>query len=306
MVNNTRKKTGQKKTWEKIDMFGIGEIMDSVEKMDRRRKVVTPEKLEELATDWDPNVKFSRGRLVVRPETMPDLRLFDYKEAPIVPPNAWMGKGTLGEDLPGIVLSPSKKFMYANKAYRAGTMMQWYGNGGRFRQANRWDDGTAPPMGEVRFAGEYVVPLLHERLKTEIFKGMVHYQENPWMSITPNELLTLRPSIKASKGHTVIAGLGLGWCLTETAKRKQVKQITLVEREPELVEWLLPRILAKMEPEHAAKVTTVTGDAWEVLPTLTADYAAIDIYPGMGWNSIDDKPKWVKACPNIQKIWVWA
>ena len=56
--------------------------------------------------------------------------------------------------------------------------------------------------GSVVFDDDVELPVLYEK-RADGNWGMY-----PWMSLTPAELLTLRPGTKLARGHTVIAGLG--------------------------------------------------------------------------------------------------
>lgn len=143
--------------------------------------------------------------------------------------------------------------------------------------------------GTVMFDTDLVIPCLYDVRRGDI---------NPWMSITPLEVLTLRAGTRHAYGHTVIAGLGLGWQLAQVLVKPKVTQVTLVERSPELIDWILPRVLAKVGPHHA-QVDAVIGNAYDVVPKLHADVALIDIYPGYGGNTFVD-------CPNIERVWCWG
>jgi hypothetical protein len=143
----------------------------------------------------------------------------------------------------------------------------------------------------VAFDKPTIIPCLYERQ----WNG--RYSREPWMSITPSEIFTLRCGTRYAKKHTVVAGLGLGYQLVEVSKRKQVTKITLVEKSQELVDWLLPAIREKMHGN--AELEVIVGDAYEIIPKMKADVALIDIYPGYGYNEF-------KRCPNIEKVWVWG
>lgn len=145
--------------------------------------------------------------------------------------------------------------------------------------------------GDVFFDGPIIIPGLYEK----------RYQDdNPWMSITPMEILTLRPGTKRAKGDVIIAGLGLGHQLIEVSKRKQVTRLTLIERDKGLVDWLLPRITP-----HLARPldVIVIGDVFQELPKMAADVALLDVYPNFGGNR---RPAWEKKCKNIKAFWTWG
>jgi hypothetical protein len=145
----------------------------------------------------------------------------------------------------------------------------------------------------VCFDRDVVIPALYERDRCS--------RGNPWMSLTPSEIFTLRRGTVHASGHVVIAGLGMGYQLIAASRRKQVKRITLVERDEELVAWLRP-VLA---PRLRCPVKWVVGDAYEVMPKLTADVALVDIFPGFG-DVRDDAEDFFNSCPTIPRIWCWG
>lgn len=168
------------------------------------------------------------------------------------------------------------RFRYENQVLPAGKFLRtWLGN----RQ------------GVVKFDGPVSIPSLFDL--DILARG---HNTNPWMSITPSEVFTLRAGTKRAKGHTVMAGLGLGYQLIEVMKRKQVTRVTLVEKERDVVKLVLPR-LKKHLPDKPLKV--MVGDAKVIVPKLTADAALIDIFESFGWNRFP-------ACPNIPSVWVWG
>ncbi len=124
----------------------------------------------------------------------------------------------------------------------------------------------------------------------------------PFMSLTPNEVVTLRPGTKKAKGHTVVAGLGLGYQLIDVCARPQVERVTLIEQSQDLIDWLWPLI----QPKCGGKVTRIiTGDVTKVLPTVTADAALVDVYPGYGHNDYERR-ELRTTCHSIGHIWCWG
>ena len=158
--------------------------------------------------------------------------------------------------------------------------------------------------GNVVFDKNVPVPTLYERRGTM-------WNDKPWMSLTPHELMSLHPGTLLAKGRVVVAGLGLGHQLIEVSKRKEVKEVVLVECSQELVDFLLEPV--KKHMDLVPKV--IVGDAYEVLPKLSADIALIDIFRSYGSNRFT---RWQPradghcneevpiACPRIKRIWCWG
>lgn len=59
----------------------------------------------------------------------------------------------------------------------------------------------------------------------------------PWMSLTPKEMITQRPGIQRASGTVFVGGLGLGWFLRMVHDRPQVDRVILVEGSRELLDW---------------------------------------------------------------------
>jgi len=185
-----------------------------------------------------------------------------------------------------MVLSPSGRFCYAKKILPPNGMLATL---------------SGRKHGHVFFDAPVMIPMLFERKQSG--ERFYDFPEEPWMSLTPMELFSLRPGTKLTKGHTVIAGLGLGHQLIEVSHRPTVRAITLVEKNPELVSWLLPRIRTHMDPRVPLRV--IVGSAYDIVPQLTADVALIDIFPRYGGNRETWRYK-TRGCPAIGRVWVWG
>lgn len=154
-----------------------------------------------------------------------------------------------------------------------------------------------------------------------------------WMSHTPNEVVTLLPLARQARGRTVVVGLGLGWLLHDVSWRPAVREVVLVERDAELVEWLLPRLKdprggwinpwllktsggsssssAGSPPTGATGasggLTVKVGDAAAILPTLEADVALVDIFPDYGGEQALAQLEALRAAsPGIKQVIGWG
>ena len=83
--------------------------------------------------------------------------------------------------------SPNKEFRYCIRLHRAGQqLMTWYGN----------------QTGTVLFDSDVHIPAIYQCRDGE--PGV--WNEFPWMSLTPAEILTLREGSRLAKGRVVIGG----------------------------------------------------------------------------------------------------
>lgn len=284
-------------------MLGLyGFLMDpAFEKRQRERdKRDREERLAQGGVPWDFKLKW-QPRLTLKADTWLTWDLFDVEPTKHHNPN-------LEEDESKFVLSPSGQFMFCRKTLKRGECIATM-NGSK--------------TGNVMFDATTYIPALHERARGYKAERQ-QWEDNPWMSITPNELLTQRPGIRFAKGHTVVAGLGLGWALMMIRLKRTVTKVTLVEKSQELVDWLLTsgRIeevgMRSLAPKGGklAPLEVVVGDAYEVVPKMTADVAVIDIFSSYGSNDFLEDIRYgrraegltpnERRCAGIGRVWSWG
>lgn len=99
----------------------------------------------------------------------------------------------------------------------------------------------------------------------------------PWMSLTPNEILTQRGQIRRSRGNVGVAGLGLGWATENILQRKQVTHCTVYEKSPDIIRVFGEPLLERFP----GKLTIVNADAYAV-DWMQYDVAIWDIWKQFG------------------------
>ena len=222
---------------------------------------------------WDPKMPFEPG-LNISAGTYTQPSLFKVKPSHAANPNDVVNKRWT------MAMSPNKKWCYRERVLKAGAVL---------------DTISGSRRGIVRFEDEVLIPMIHQRRHGEW--GSV------WMSFTPMEFFTLRPGTKLARGHTIVAGLGMGYQLEQVCKKKSVTEVTLIEIDQELVDWILPQL-----DLNGKKVKVVIGDAEKLLLNMTADVALVDIYKSYGMNG--EMLKWhmsrSKNKHRIGKLWIWG
>ena len=101
-----------------------------------------------------------------------------------------------------------------------------------------------------------------------------------WMTITPNEVETMREPISKSRGNVLTLGLGLGYFAFHASEKPEVERVTVVERSRDVIEifktYLLPQF------PHADKIEIVEADAFQYmqkeLPRRGFDYVFADLW----------------------------
>jgi len=131
--------------------------------------------------------------------------------------------------------------------------------------------------------------------KTVAFDNIVYIpvlankQMAPWMSLTPNEVFTLRGQIRRAKNDVAMAGLGLGWVARKVLERKQVKHLTIYEKDKSIVDFFGKSLLE----DFPDRVTLVHVDAYDV-DWLKHDVALWDIWMEYGDAAWDKKYKEIR------------
>lgn len=216
------------------------------------------------AVEWSDGIKW-QDRMAIKAESYKPPSLFPVEPTKHI---------RVGGSVPPAerVLSPSGRWMYTEAILPRGeTLANCYGR----------------ESGDIVFDGPVVIPRINSCVDGR-------WAKNPWMSLTPQEILTMRVGTRFAKGTVIIGGLGMGHQLQKVCERKQVKEVIVVERDQELIDWVAPRLEL-----NGKDVEFVCGDANELIPGMEANAALIDIYPYYGWNTF-------RHCPKIDKVWVWG
>lgn len=101
-----------------------------------------------------------------------------------------------------------------------------------------------------------------------------------WMSVTPNEILTMEKPINESKGHVLTFGLGLGYYAYMVSNKKEVESVTIIEKDAKIINLFKKYILPQFE--HKEKINIICADAFVFLKenTKVYDYVFVDIWHG--------------------------
>lgn len=102
-------------------------------------------------------------------------------------------------------------------------------------------------------------------------------QDVVWMSLDPNEINTMRPSIEKAKGITVAFGLGLGYFPIMCAKKKEVNKVIVVEKDQNIIDIFKKHILPLFA--YKDKIEIVHDDAFNYVKRIkNIDFLFIDIW----------------------------
>ncbi len=128
--------------------------------------------------------------------------------------------------------------------------------------------------------------------ETEFVYPAVLEDGREWMTITPNEIATMRAAIDAAKGDVVAMGLGLGYFALMASEKDDVSSVTVVERDRQVIA-LFDRFILPQFP-HREKVRVVCADAFayakDTLPGAEADFVFVDLWH----DTLDGAPMYMK------------
>ena len=99
-----------------------------------------------------------------------------------------------------------------------------------------------------------------------------------WMNITPNEINTMQKSVDLVSGKVLVFGLGLGYFPFMISRKDDVKEITIIENDSDIIDIFNKYLLLQFP--HKEKIHIIQKDAYKVEASFINqfDYAFIDLW----------------------------
>ena len=132
---------------------------------------------------------------------------------------------------------------------------------------------------------EYDVDIPRISCFTEKVEYPVIFQnsiKSTWMSVSPNEINTMKQPIRNAKGKVLTLGCGMGYFAYMASLKADVESITIVEREKSVIDLFTSFILPQFKTKD--KITVIKDDAIEYMMNLEDglyDYCFADIWIGV-------------------------
>lgn len=120
------------------------------------------------------------------------------------------------------------------------------------------------------------------------FTRLVHERHGLVMSDTDAEVRDHYEFVLRARGDVLITGLGLGMCLGAALRREQVRSVTVVEIDQDLIDLVGPHYRSR-------RVQIVCADAYTWRPPVGARYGAI-------WHDIWAAPDWESTLPQMATL----
>ncbi len=114
-----------------------------------------------------------------------------------------------------------------------------------------------------------------------------HFEDNSkapqtWMSLTPHEIESQELACRYARGHTVVAGLGLGWAAINIALNPMVSTVTVLECDPSVISLIHSiGVLENLPGNASEKIRIVEANALLWKPSFDIDFLHADIWQSM-------------------------
>ncbi|MCM3584595.1 hypothetical protein M3182_02410 [Mesobacillus maritimus] len=106
-----------------------------------------------------------------------------------------------------------------------------------------------------------------------------------WMTITPNEIETMKEAVYDASGRVLTYGLGLGYYAFMVSEKTNVESITVVEKNKDVIHLFNKYILPQFKQRHKVKI--IQADAFEYAQNQMAkaqyDFVFTDL-----WHDVSD------------------
>ncbi|MEA5536804.1 hypothetical protein [Crocosphaera sp. XPORK-15E] len=126
-----------------------------------------------------------------------------------------------------------------------------------------------------------------------------------WMSLTPMELESQSHHALAAKDHTVLMGLGMGLLLYNVLLRSEVKKVTVIENDPDIVKLFYQITDATSWPGWE-KVSIIIADALNWIPSEPVDYLAVDIWSALGDENLRSDGQKIQKNVQAKQVALWG
>lgn len=105
-----------------------------------------------------------------------------------------------------------------------------------------------------------------------------------WMTVTPNEIETMRAPIANAHGRVLTLGLGLGYFAFHASQKDNVESVTVIERDEKVISLFCEHLLDQFP--HKEKIHLIKDDAFAFLKSMQTD--AFDYLFADLWHDASD------------------
>lgn len=128
-----------------------------------------------------------------------------------------------------------------------------------------------------------------------------------WMSMTPLELESQEIGVCLAHGDVVIFGMGMGWAAAVSALREQVRSVTVVELDGDVLAMHRQLdVFSQLPAQARAKIRVEQGDAYAWMPRQPVDLLMPDIWLPLVSDGRVDEVRRMQANVQARAIYFWG
>lgn len=121
-----------------------------------------------------------------------------------------------------------------------------------------------------------------------------------WMSVTPNEINTMRAPIAQASGRVLTYGLGLGYFALMAAMKPYVSSVTVIEQSSDVVS--LYETVIKPRFNHTEKINVIVQDAFDYAERMPSDAPYDFIFADLWHDAGDGLPMYLRLKQAEQRL----
>lgn len=126
----------------------------------------------------------------------------------------------------------------------------------------------------------------------------IYENDRLWMSITPNEINTMKEPIEKASGKVLAFGLGLGYFAYMVSEKEQVTEVVVVEKNLKIIELFENYILPQMKNKEKIKI--INDDAYSYAENKMGKENFSFIYTDL-WHDVSDGIPLYKKMKEMEK-----
>lgn len=132
-----------------------------------------------------------------------------------------------------------------------------------------------------------------------------------WMSLTPMEVASCRIGVRKARGHVLLGGVGQGWMLRRILDRPQVKSVTCVDIDQDVIDFFGKPLVQHPAVQMSKKSLTLKKqNVWETTPDDWEGYDSLIMDVWSSYGTAEYGPKFVRmkkwAGQNNRSVWGWG
>ena len=132
-------------------------------------------------------------------------------------------------------------------------------------------------------------------------------QWETWMSLSPHELESQEFVCRHAAGNTVVMGLGMGWVALNLVLRKEVSHVTVIERDPEVIDLYHRSGAAEGVPaDSLSKMKIIEADALAWRPESPVDFLYADIWQKIAEPATLPDVRRMQANIDARQVYFWG